>query len=257
MSPAQESESIPASSQEVLDLQRQAYRAPAVLVAMDEEAQPFLDTADEVLVDPVDFGRARYWALRHGTTPLLLVRTGIGLVNAATAATTAVTLASPVAVFSAGSAGGLRADVEVGDLAIGTDYAFTDADATAFGYVRGQVPGLPATFPSDHALLSAARGLPAAEGTTHRIGPMLAGNSFVMAHNVEDTREVFPEAVSTDMETTAIAQVCSGLDVPFLSVRGVSDLCGPTADQDFHLAVEIVAERSARAVLALAASAAG
>ncbi|MBE8528102.1 5'-methylthioadenosine nucleosidase, partial [Amycolatopsis sp. H6(2020)] len=64
-------------------------------------------------------------------------------------------------------------------------------------------------------------------------------------------REAFPRALSTDMETTAIAQVAAGYGVPFLSVRGISDLCGPAADQDFHLAVEIVAERSARTVLAV------
>ena len=38
---------------------------------------------------------------------------------------------------------------------------------------------------------------------------MLAGNSFVTEYNVKDTREAFDTALSTDMETTAIAQICS------------------------------------------------
>lgn len=220
-----------------------------VQVAMDEEAAPFLENCER-LGDSVDFGRARLTPLAHAGIPVLLVRSGIGLVNAASAATSAIEACWPRAVFSAGSAGGLRSDVEVGDLAIGTTYSFTDADATAFGYERGQVPGMPVDYSSDPRLLDAARAVPAIAGS-HHIGQMLAGGSFVTQANVKDTREAFPGAVSTDMETTAIAQVCSSHRLPFLAVRGISDLCGPSADQDFHMAVETVAERSAEAVLRL------
>jgi len=80
---------------------------------------------------------------------------------------------------------------------------------------------------------------------------MLAGNSFITAANVTDTREVFPTALSTDMESTALAQVAASAGIPFVSVRGVSDLCGPEAGQDFHIAAEEAAARSAAVVLAL------
>lgn len=218
-----------------------------VQVAMDEEARPFL-AEGTLLADPVDFGRARFTPLLHEDRAILLVRSGIGLVNAATAATSALALCAPRAVISAGSAGGLRHDVEVGDVAIGTSYTFTDADATAFGYERGQVPGMPVDYSTDPALLDAARDVTPEQGS-HLVGQMLAGGSFVTESNVKDTREKFPEALSTDMETTSIAQVCGSHGVPFLSVRGISDLCGPAADQDFHMAVDVVAARSARVVL--------
>ena len=80
---------------------------------------------------------------------------------------------------------------------------------------------------------------------------MLSGGSFVTAENVGATREVFPEALSTDMESTALAQVCGSHHLPFLAVRSVSDLCGPAADQQFHLELDVVARISARAVLRL------
>lgn len=220
-----------------------------VQVAMDEEAAPFLDSCRRIGPD-VEFGRARYYPLSHEGRSILLVRSGIGLVNAASAATTAIAASEPRAVLSAGSAGGLRQDVEVGDLAVGNSYTFTDADATAFGYERGQVPGMPVDYAPHGGLLDAARRLVPEDGT-HHVGQMLAGGSFVTQSNVKDTREAFPHAVTTDMETTAIAQVCTSHHVPFLSVRGVSDLCGPAADQDFHMSVEIVARRSADAVLAV------
>ncbi|MDO4898265.1 MAG: 5'-methylthioadenosine/S-adenosylhomocysteine nucleosidase [Rothia sp. (in: high G+C Gram-positive bacteria)] len=186
--------------------------------------------------------------------PLLLVRSKIGLVNAAAALTAALALVSrPAAVLSAGTAGGLHTDIEVGDLAVGVDYTYTDADATAFGYEFGQVPGMPARFEADGMLLDRAQRAAAAytgEGQV-RFGTMLAGGSFVTAHNVKDTRGIFPDALSTDMETTALAQICSSRGLPFVSVRGISDLCGPAADQDFHMDAPVVAERSAELLITL------
>ena len=51
--------------------------------------------------------------------------------------------------------------------------------------------------------------------------------------------------------TPALTQVAAGTGIPFLSVRGVSDLCGPEAGQDFHIGAEEAAARSAAVVLAL------
>lgn len=232
-------------------------RATIVQVAMDEEAAPFLETTEEA-GSAFTVGEAVFYPRIYTTDseehPILLVRSKIGLVNASTALSLALSVvANPTAVISAGTAGGLRADVEVGDLAVGTDYTYTDADATAFGYAYGQVPGMPASYSSDAALVDKARQVAASYTGQGKplFGTMLAGGSFVTAHNVKDTREIFPQALSTDMETTALAQICASRSIPFIAIRGISDLCGPAADQDFHMDAPIVAARSAQLVLAL------
>ena len=61
---------------------------------------------------------------------------------------------------------------------------------------------------------------------------------------VHALRESFPEALSTDMESTALAHTCHLYGAPFLSVRGISDLCGPQAGTDFAAHVDDAAERS-------------
>ncbi|EGE38432.1 MTA/SAH nucleosidase [Actinomyces viscosus C505] len=237
--------------------------APVIVsCAMAEEAQPFLDALPEraAAQAPTLPGAARAWSLQLPDGELIVVRSGIGLVAAASALATVLAQVRPSAVVSAGTTGGLGRQVEVGDVCASASLAFTDADATAFGYARGQTPGQPETFAGDAALLErleqvgqeALRGATASSGSARlRVGQMLAGNSFVTAANVADTREVFPAALSTDMESTALAQVAAGAGVPFVSVRGVSDLCGPEAGQDFHIAVEEAAARSAAVVLAL------
>ncbi|ORC15560.1 hypothetical protein A7979_07470 [Rothia nasimurium] len=229
--------------------------AAIIQVAMDEEAAPFL-AATEPHGDAYSLGEALFYprSLTSDTDEfkLLLVRSKIGLVNAASALSVALTLVpTPRVLVSAGTAGGLRADVNVGDLVLGTEYTYADADATAFGYTFGQVPGMPATYATDPSLVAKAEAAAAAYtgAGTPLFGQMLAGGSFVTAHNVKNTRELFPQALSTDMETTALAQVASSRNLPFIAVRGISDLCGPAADQDFHMDAPIVAERSAALTL--------
>ena len=235
-----------------------------VSCAMAEEAEPFLDALPEraAAKAPNLPGSAHAWSLQlpGDERELILVRSGIGLVAAASALATVLAQVRPGAVVSAGTTGGLGRQVEVGDVCASTSLAFTDADATAFGYAHGQTPGQPETFGGDPALLErleqvgreALRGATTSSGSARlHVGQMLAGNSFVTAANVADTREVFPAALSTDMESTALAQVAASADIPFVSVRGVSDLCGPEAGQDFHIAAEEAAARSAAVVLAL------
>ena len=238
-------------SQETLnhdaDLFGRCVGAPAVVVAMDEEAKPFLARAEEQAAQPLTVGPALVYATVLEGRPVLIVRTGIGLVNAASAMTAVIERFEPSAVISAGSAGGLRADVNVGDLVVGTDYRYTDADATAFGYVPGQVPGMPESYSPAESLLGATETLVGTDEQTVLRGTMLSGGSFVTEANVGATRGVFPEALSTDMETVALAQVCATREYPFVAVRSVSDLCGPAAGQQFHLEIDLVAEISASA----------
>ena len=160
---------------------------------------------------------------------------------------------APEVIVSAGTTGGLGRDVEVGDVCACTSTAYNDVDATAFGYALGQTPGQPPAFTADAGLVARVRevgqvALGAATATSGssrvHVGQMLSGGSFVTAANVGATRELFPQAVSTDMETTAVAQVARAHATPFLSVRGVSDLCGPEAGQEFHISSDEAAARS-------------
>ena len=230
---------------------------------MAEEAQPFLDALPEraAAQAPTLPGPARAWSLQlpDSERELIVVRSGIGLVAAASALATVLAQVRPGAVVSAGTTGGLGRQVEVGDVCASATLAYTDADATAFGYAHGQTPGQPAVFEADAAVLArveaigpaALRGATASSADARiRAGQMLAGNSFVTAANAGRARELFPGAVSTDMESTALAQVAASAGIPFASVRGVSDLCGPEAGQDFHIGADEAAARSAAVVLA-------
>lgn len=222
-----------------------------VVVAMPDEEAPFLDRADSVGGTVTRAGAVQHRLTLAGRD-VLLVRSGIGLVNSATSAALALSAGDdlPGALISAGSAGGIGVAVRVGDVVVGTEHVYSGADARAFGYALGQVPGMPPTYAADPALLAAATAADAG-GLHVRTGLMLSGDSFIDASLVEAVRTSFPAALSTDMETTALAQTSHRAGVPFLSVRGISDLCGPVADEDFLTHVDDAADRSATVVIGL------
>jgi len=225
-------------------------RVDAVVVtAMGVEASPFLDRATAV-GDEVEVAGARRRVLDLGGPRVLLVTCGIGLVNAATAAALALHGSGARVVLSAGSAGGMGLDVRVGEVVVGATTVYGAADARVFGYALGQVPGMPARFDADPALLAAAAGVDAG-GLTVRTGTILSSDVFVDAERVVGLREAFPDALACDMESTALAHTAHLAGVPFLSLRGISDLCGPIAGVDFDAHVDDAAERSATVVLGL------
>ncbi|WP_293699228.1 5'-methylthioadenosine/S-adenosylhomocysteine nucleosidase [uncultured Agrococcus sp.] len=223
-------------------------RSVVILTAMQLEADPFIELLEgaEHVEAPPEGMRVVRGSLEGRDA--MVARTGVGLVAAATAATWAATAFSPTAIISAGTAGGLSRGIDVGDVAVSEAATYGTADATEFGYERGQVPGQPVRFDAAQELLGAAKD---ASEQHWRFGRILSGDTFVTAKNVADTREAFPDAVATDMESCAIAQTASAFGIPWLSVRGISDLCGPEAGQDFHMDAAEAAERSRDVVVAI------
>lgn len=203
--------------------------------AMEMEAAPFLaelpadHRVEKIANQEFHFGPDR-----------LIAVTGIGLANAAAGTARAVLLAdSAELVIAAGTCGGLHADIEVGQIAVATNAIYSMADATAFGYEPGQVPGMPISYDA-----AAVPDL----GVPVMTGRVVSADAFITAANVAEARDRFPEAIATDMETTAMAQTCYAAGVPWMSLRAVSDLCGPAAGQDFHIDGELAARHSHTAV---------
>lgn len=246
-----------------------------VIVAMPDEAAPFLDLAgvpraatpepgslsEGLMSDDgagLDLsggalvpgarmvGGAEHRVIKLGGRRVALVRSGIGFVNASDATVGALLTYGVVPVISAGSAGGLAESVLVGDVVVGRTYVNTGADATAFGYRLGQLPGMPAVYAADHGLLEAAEN---AVGHEQKLvaGTIGSSEKFVTAEPARALREAFGHVLVVDMESAAIAQVCHNHGAPFVSVRAVSDLCAPDGSE-FLTHVDDAALRSARVV---------
>jgi len=216
-------------------------RVDAIIqAAMDMEAAPLLhaltpigddETPQAVLAGTMKTQRFAL-GLLDGRT-VLVVTSGIGLANAASATARALTLVDAPIVIAAGTTARPPPPL-----------------ATAFGYAMGQVPQMPVDYASSEAAVARLAQLPELITHTVRAGGIVSSDSFCTEANVRPMREGFPDAIGADMETCAMAQVCWSSGVDWISLRAVSDLCGPTADQAFHMDGPLAAAHSAQAVRA-------
>lgn len=239
-----------------------------VCVAMDAEASPFMRLArKQGTIRRI--GGAGFVHLDLDGHDVLLIRSGIGQTNAAAALTAAIVADAAAAsldtpapwsigggkfapriVVSAGTAGGLGRDVQVDDVVIGAEATYSMANAVAFGYEYGQIPGMPRSYHSDEATVAAAATAQLAVGKIHT-GLIVSQDAFVNAPTAYDIRGQFSDVLATDMETTALAQVAYNFGVPFIAIRGISDLCGPEAGTDHRSNADGAARASADVVLAM------
>ncbi len=158
---------------------------------------------------------------------VVLLKSGIGKVNAAMGTTIMMERFSPNAIINTGSAGGFHAELAVGDLVISSEVVHHDVDVTAFDYAYGQVPGSPATYEASKELVEYTANAVKEADIDYKIGLIATGDSFMEDKaKVEEAQENFPDMIAAEMEAAAIAQVCHQYGTPFVVIRALSDIAG-------------------------------
>lgn len=187
-----------------------------------------------------------------GDKSVVLVKSGIGKVNAAMTTTILVERFSPAYIINTGSAGGFDPELEVGNIVISTEVAHHDVDVTAFDYAYGQVPGMPATFHAHESLITRTKQATKTLNIKHACGLIVTGDSFMNNETrINQVISQFPGLLAAEMEGAAIAQVCHQYDVPFVIVRALSDIAGKDAPMSFQDFLNIAAENAANLILTM------
>lgn len=181
---------------------------------------------------------------------VVLLKSGIGKVNAAISSTLLLQMFSPDCVINTGSAGGFDTALSVGDVVISSAVCHHDVDVTAFGYQHGQVPGLPPAFDPDPLLVSLAQASMARMPEVKAVNGLIAtGDSFMQdAGRVAATRVLFPAMKAVEMEAAAIAQTCHQFGTPFIVIRALSDIAGKASNVSFEQFLDTAAQHSATMV---------
>jgi adenosylhomocysteine nucleosidase len=181
---------------------------------------------------------------------IVLLKSGIGKVNAAIGTTLMVQMYDPDVILNTGSAGGFHTDLNVGDVVISTEVRHHDVDATIFGYEYGQVPQMPANYIPDQRLVQAAVKAGArVEDIQVAQGLIASGDSFMSDHErVEEIRNKFPALYAAEMEAAAIAQTCYQFNVPFVIIRSLSDIAGKDARVSYDQFLKTASKNSAELV---------
>lgn len=189
-----------------------------VIIAMDIEYRQMRDALGG------DCGRL-------GNNEIVLWRCGVGKVNAAVGTMRLVSEHHPDAIVSTGLAGGIDPLLNVMDIFVATQCVYHDVDCGGISEdgpcVLGQVQGLPARYDADPRLLDHALEVPIKDGERRMTGLICTGDQFITDRERQNViKRHFPDGLACDMESAAIAQTCYLLNVPFISLRVISDTPG-------------------------------
>lgn len=191
-----------------------------IIVAMDKELallRPHIE--NESTVDANGF---TFHCGTMGGRDVVVAKCGIGKVNAAIGALTLIDTFHPAMVVNTGVAGGTGAGnppAHIMDIVLASEIAYHDVWCGP-GTERGQAAGYPARF-----VCSLPQEIRTALGA--REGLLASGDIFVDdPADLQRILALYPDAIAVDMESAAIAQVCTLKDVPFVCLRVLSDTPG-------------------------------
>lgn len=182
---------------------------------------------------------------------VVIVQSGVGKVNAALCVQQLVDRFQVTAIINTGIAGAVDTRLHVGDFVVSTDAIQHDMDATYFGYLPGQVPGMGQDgYHADAKLVEALQESYRLQGRAWG-GQMLAGriasgDQFISEKaKKQEIRDTF-HPLCVEMEGAAIAQACVVNNIPFAIVRCLSDTADESGSrQEYDFNETVMAERSA------------
>lgn len=188
-------------------------------------------------------------------TDAVIVRCGIGKVNAALCVQILADLFGVTHVINTGIAGSLNAKLDIGDILISRDAIHHDMDVTIFGYAPGQVPGQQRReFTADPMLADLALQLCAKVNPDIRAiqGRVVSGDQFISSSEVKDRLISEFAGDCAEMEGASIAHGASLNALPFVIIRAISDKADGSAEMDYPTFERQAALHSARLVEAIA-----
>ncbi len=167
---------------------------------------------------------------------VVVVRSGIGKVNAAVCAQILIDDFGVSAIVNTGIAGSLQNEINIGDIVLSEDAVQHDVQAGSFGYPRGQVPGLDVlSFKADTNLIEKA--YTSCKKVNPDIGVfrgrVVTGDQFIADRETKNDIVKDLGGMCTEMEGAAIAQVAYLNKIPFLIVRSISDKADDSAHVDY------------------------
>ncbi|MCI8503915.1 MAG: 5'-methylthioadenosine/adenosylhomocysteine nucleosidase [Dorea sp.] len=166
----------------------------------------------------------------------VVVRSGIGKVNAGICAQILVDHFDVDMLINTGIAGSLDARIDIGDMVISTDAVHHDMDATIFGDPAGQVPRMDTlAFPADGMLVEKAKAANEKANPEIRTftGRVASGDQFISSAEAKERIVSMFHPLCTEMEGAGIAQAAYLNKVSYVIIRAISDKADNSAVMDY------------------------
>lgn len=205
-----------------------------IIGAMEEEVAILKEKMSEVTV--LEKAGMEFFKGILGGQQVVVVRSGIGKVNAGICTQILADVFQVNAVINTGIAGSLKAEINIGDIVLSTDTMQHDVDAREFGYEIGQVPRMDTrTFPADVRLRETALQVCRKVNPEIQVfeGRVASGDQFVADKETKEKIIANTQAYCTEMEGAAIGQAAYLNGIPYLVIRAISDKADDSAHMDY------------------------
>ena len=202
----------------------------AIIVAMQSEFELVSNILENAEAREIEGAKALVGELSG--KQIILLKSGIGKVNAAMQVTSLIAEMHPDYIINSGVAGGIGEGMHQGDIVVGTECCYHDVWCGEGEW--GQVQGYPLKFSASFELVNAMKAFNSQLSTLNSqlvFGLICTGDQFISdLATLQGIKKNFPDGKAVDMESAAIAQVCYAKQVPFMSLRIVSDTPGMEKD---------------------------
>lgn len=204
------------------------YHSIGIICASDTELEPFFEYL--TVLETIEKSLLKFYRCSFCGCEIIAVYSGVCKVNAAIAAQVLTDTFQTDAVINAGTAGGMDRSVQLFDTVVSSQCAYHDV---ADDILTEFHPWLKTPFfPASPLLLETAKKYSKTSPYPILFGTSVTGEQFIENSSRQKILERF-SPLSADMETASIAHVCYANQIPFLSVRSITDTAEHTGIENF------------------------
>lgn len=196
-----------------------------IIGAFDAEIEKFI----EMFSMKKDSKRKEVYIANISDNLLVVAKSGIGKVNSAAMTQYLIDTYELDFVINSGCAGSLCEDVKIMDVIV-SEYV-TYHDFKPLRVMEYSVPNNGKVKASDFLIKKTIEILKKDE-TNFQVGPICSGDCFVTSSEMRDLIRFETKACAVDMESGSIGHICSINNIPFVSIRTISDFAN--GEEDFE-----------------------
>jgi len=202
-----------------------------IICAVDTELQPFLPH-----IQNCKTSKKAMLTFYEGTInnmDIVTVFCGVGKTNAAIATQILIDTYGADTIINSGTAGGMDMDLDLFDTVISTEAIHHDVHEGILTQFQPWMPSV--SIKADEALLKAAKKAVTQLEVENKayFGKMVTGEKFIEDDGRDEILSKF-EPLTVDMETASIAHVCYVNNVPYVSIRTITDTAKHSGTDTFE-----------------------
>lgn len=226
-----------------------------IIGAMDVEISILRDEMNKNgSLKKVESGNLVFNVGKLGGKDVVVVKSGVGKVNAALCAQRLILEFGVEAIINTGIAGAMEEGLHIHDMVVSTDAVYHDMDATAFGYEPTEIPQMHiSSFDADDDLIEAAAKAFAETENPNKNklirGRVASGDQFVAFPELKNKISEICSPACVEMEGAAIAHACFVSNIPFVILRCISDNADESYEVTYSFNEQVASEECANVVM--------